>query len=119
MVATMAPGSVVIDISVDQGGCIETTRLTTHSEPTYTVHGVVHYGVPNVPGAVPRTSTYALSNVTLPYVMALAQHGFEAAILADRTLQRGVNTAAGEITHPAVAEALNRPHVPIEKIAAS
>ncbi len=119
MIASMAPGSVVLDIAVDQGGCVETIRQTTHSRPTYLMHGVVHYGVPNVPGAVPRTSTYALSNATLPHVLALAQHGFEAAIRADRALARGVNTAYGEIAHPAVALALGRPHVPIEQLVAA
>ena len=116
MIASMAPGSVVIDISVDQGGCIETIHMTTHSQPTYTVHDVIHYGVPNVPGAVPRTSTYALSNATLPYVLALANRGFEAAVQTDQALARGVNTAFGEITHPAVAEAFDREHIPIEHI---
>jgi alanine dehydrogenase len=118
MIASMAPGSVVIDIAVDQGGCIATIRLTTHSHPTYRVYDVVHYGVPNVPGATPRTSTYALSNATLPHVLALAQRGFEGAIRADRALARGVNTAYGEITHAAVAQALDRPHVSIEQLVA-
>ncbi len=118
MVASMAPGSVVVDIAVDQGGCIETIHPTTHSQPTYTLHGVVHYGVPNVPGAVPRTSTYALSNATLPYVLALAQHGFEGAIRADRALARGVNTAYGEIIHAAVAQAQGRTCAPIEQVIA-
>jgi alanine dehydrogenase len=118
MIASMAPGSVVIDISVDQGGCIETIRMTTHSQPIYTFRDVIHYGVPNVPGAVPRTSTYALSNATLPYVMALAGRGFEAAVRADRALARGVNTAFGQITHSAVAEAFDREHVPLEHILA-
>lgn len=116
MIASMAPGSVVIDIAVDQGGCIETIHLTTHSNPTYTLHDIVHYGVPNVPGAVPRTSTYALSNATLPYMLALAQRGFQAAIRSDKALARGVNTAYGEITHQAVAKALSRQHVPIERL---
>ncbi len=118
MIASMAPGSVVIDISVDQGGCIETIHMTTHSQPTYTVHDVIHYGVPNVPGAVPRTSTYALSNATLPYVLALANRGFRAAIKADQTLARGVNTAFGAITHPAVAQAFDRECVPVERVLA-
>lgn len=118
MITSMAPGSVVIDIAVDQGGCIETIRQTTHSKPTYLLHGVVHYGVPNVPGAVPRTSTYALSNATLPYVLALAQHGFEGACRADRALARGVNTAYGEITHAAVAQAMGRCHTPLARLVA-
>lgn len=119
LVAEMAPGSVIIDIAVDQGGCIETIHPTSHSHPTYTVHGVVHYGVPNIPGAVPRTSTYALSNATLPYILQIADSGFEGALRTDKALARGVNTAYGEITHPAVAQAFGRDWVPIEKIVAA
>ena len=116
MVASMAPGSVVLDVAVDQGGCIETVRPTSHSAPTYAVHDVVHYAVPNIPGAVPRTSTYALTNATMPYVMALAQRGFAGAVTRDPALRRGVNTHAGEITHEAIASAFGGEHTPIEGI---
>jgi alanine dehydrogenase len=103
-VSTMQPGSVIVDVAVDQGGCIETTKPTTHSDPIYYVDGVVHYGVTNMPGAVPRTSTYALSNATLPYTLDLANKGFKAAVQEDPTLALGVNTYQGHITYPAVAE---------------
>jgi alanine dehydrogenase len=105
MVKEMKPGSVIVDVAVDQGGCVETIRPTSHSEPTYTVHDIVHYGVPNIPGAVPRTSTYGLSNVTLPYALRLANNGFRRAIADDAALAKGVNTHAGHITYPAVADA--------------
>ena len=105
MVASMRPGSVVVDISIDQGGCIETSHVTTHSEPTYVVHDVVHYGVGNMPGAVPRTSTYALTNVTLPYAVEIAARGLEDAVRDDPTLSRGVNVYAGAVTNAGVAEA--------------
>ncbi|MCD6519523.1 MAG: alanine dehydrogenase [Anaerolineae bacterium] len=119
MIASMAPGSVVIDVAVDQGGCIETIRPTSHSHPTYTVHGVIHYAVPNIPGAVPRTATYALSNATLPYVLKLADLGFERAIAQDASLRRGVNVFDGKVTHPAVANAFEMDYTPIEKLLAS
>lgn len=106
MISTMNPGSVVVDVSVDQGGCVETTQPTTHSNPTFLVDGVIHYCVGNIPGAVPRTSTYALSNATLPYVVKLANMGAEAAIQCDPYLAKGVNICKGKITYPAVAEAL-------------
>jgi alanine dehydrogenase len=105
MVAAMRAGSVVIDISVDQGGCIETARMTTHSDPTYVVHGVVHYCVGNMPGAVPNTSTYALTNVTLPYALEIATRGLEDAVHDDPALAQGVNVFGGRITNEAVAEA--------------
>jgi alanine dehydrogenase len=105
MVSSMRPGSVVIDISIDQGGCIETSRMTTHSDPTYVVHGVVHYCVGNMPGAVPNTSTYALTNVTLPYALEIAERGLEEAVRDDPTLAGGVNVYGGEVTNEAVAEA--------------
>jgi alanine dehydrogenase len=113
MVASMRPGSVIIDISVDQGGCVETIRMTTHSDPTYEVHDVVHYGVGNMPGAVPRSSTYALTNVTLPYVSAVAQLGLEDAVRDDAALAGGVNVYGGSVTNAAVAEAHGLEHVPI------
>lgn len=105
LVSRMKPGSVVIDISIDQGGCIATAHMTTHSEPTYTIHDVVHYAVGNMPGAVPHTSTYGLTNATLGYVMALANSGWKKAVLDDRSLAKGVNTAGGEVVNQAVAGA--------------
>jgi len=105
MVARMAKGSVVIDVSVDQGGCIETIRPTKHSDPIYFVEGVLHYGVTNMPGAVPRTSTIALSNATLPYVAQLAAYGVPAALSKNADLAKGLNTWRGAVTYRAVAEA--------------
>ncbi len=105
MVAAMRPGSVVVDISIDQGGCVATARMTTHSHPTFLEHEVVHYCVGNMPGAVPRTSTYALTNVTLPYALAIADHGLEGAVRRDPALAGGVNVYAGRVTNPGVAEA--------------
>jgi alanine dehydrogenase len=105
VVKGMKAGSVVVDISIDQGGCFETSRMTTHSDPTYVVHGVVHYCVGNMPGAVPHTSTYALTNSTMPYVVALAEQGLEDAVKEDAALARGVNVYKGALTHPGVAEA--------------
>ncbi len=106
MVAEMRPLSVIVDIAIDQGGCIETSRPTTHAAPTYIVDGVIHYCVTNIPGAVPRTSTYALTNATLPFVRALADQGWEAALKRDPCLARGLNVHDGEIRHEAVARAL-------------
>jgi alanine dehydrogenase len=105
MLKNMRPGSVIVDLAVDQGGCCATTQPTTHSDPTYIVDGVVHYCVANMPGAVPRTSTYGLTNVTAGYALALADKGFEQAIADDPALRKGVNTYDGGLTHPAVAEA--------------
>ena len=96
---------MLVDISIDQGGCFETSHVTTHSDPTYVVDGVVHYCVGNMPGAVPRTSTYALTNVTLPYVVAIADRGLEAAVRADPALALGVNVYDGAITNDGVAAA--------------
>ena len=106
MIATMKPGAVLVDISIDQGGCFETSRPTTHAEPTFVVDGVIHYCVANMPGAVPRTSTLALTNATLPYVRALADLGWQAAFRRDPGLAAGLNVHAGEITHEVVAKAL-------------
>ncbi len=103
MVASMAPGGVIVDISIDQGGCVATSRSTTHAEPTYVVDDVLHYCVANIPGAVPRTATQALVNVTLPYVRALADRGMEQAFERDSGFAEGLNVHAGRITHPAVA----------------
>jgi alanine dehydrogenase len=105
MVAEMRTGAVLIDIAIDQGGCFETSRMTTHSDPTFVVDGVVHYAVGNMPGAVPRTSTYALTNVTLPYVLLLAELGPEEAARRDPALARGINTYRGEVTNEGVARA--------------
>jgi alanine dehydrogenase len=99
----MRPGAVLVDISIDQGGCFETSRPTTHAEPTYTVDGVVHYCVTNMPGAVPVTSTQALTNATLPYVLTLAERGVDAATQGDPGLRAGLNVAGGEVVHPVVA----------------
>ena len=107
MVRKMKPGAVLVDISIDQGGCFETSRPTTHAEPTFVVDDVVHYCVTNMPGAVPRTSTFALTNVTLSYVRALADLGLEAALAADPHLACGLNVHDGHITHQAVARALS------------
>lgn len=106
LVSRMKRGSVVIDIAIDQGGCIETSRETTHEDPTFVVHGVVHYAVGNMPGAVPNTSTHALTNATLPYVIAIADAGVDAAARADPALGLGVNTMGGRIVNAAVAHAL-------------
>jgi alanine dehydrogenase len=104
-VSAMHPGSVLVDISIDQGGCFETSHVTTHSDPTFVVDEVVHYCVGNMPGAVPRTSTYALTNVTLPYVAAIADHGIDEAVRADPALALGVNVVAGTITNEGVGAA--------------
>jgi len=106
MVKSMKPGAVLVDIAIDQGGCFETSRPTTHAEPTYVLDGVIHYCVTNMPGAVPRTSTFALTNATLPYVRAIADHGWRAAIAKDAGLAQGLNVHAGHVTHEAVASAL-------------
>jgi alanine dehydrogenase len=113
MVSLMRPGSVVIDISIDQGGCIETSHMTTHSDPTYVVDGVVHYAVGNMPGAVPNTSTYALTNVTLPYALAIADRGVDAALRADPALALGLNTYRGLLTNGPVGEAHSLDSVPL------
>jgi alanine dehydrogenase len=116
MVASMRPGSVVIDISIDQGGCIETAHMTTHSNPTYVESGVVHYCVGNMPGAVPNTSTYALTNVTLPYVLDIANNGLEEAVRRDPALARGVNAYGGLVTNQAVAEAHDMDATPLSSV---
>ena len=109
MVRTMKKGAVIIDIAIDQGGCIATSHETTHSNPIFEKHGVVHYAVGNMPGAVPNTSTHALTNATLPYLAELAREGFVKAVKADRALARGVNIVDGHIVNEAVAEALQKP----------
>lgn len=117
MVKTMKKGAVIVDVAVDQGGSIETVdRVTTHSQPTYEKHGVVHYAVANMPGAVPRTSTFALTNVTLPYALELANKGFEKAIHDNDSLRLGVNTYRGKVTYKAVAEAVGTPYAPLQEL---
>lgn len=106
MIKTMKTGTVLVDIAIDQGGCFETSRPTTHAEPTFVLDGIIHYCVTNMPGAVPRTSTFALTNATLPYVKALATHGWRDALARDSGLAQGLNIHAGQVTHEAVARAL-------------
>lgn len=115
MVKAMRPGAVIVDVAVDQGGCIATTHETTHDDPVYERHGVLHYAVGNIPGAVPATSTYALTNATLPYLVALASKGVRAAATDDAAIAAGVNTVAGQVTHAAVAEALGRTHTTLDR----
>lgn len=116
MVRDMKPGAVMVDVAIDQGGCIETMdHTTTHSDPTFMKHGVVHYSVPNIPGAVPRTATLALTNATLPYVLLLANKGLKEAVRSNAALAKGVNATGGQVTYEAVALAHNLPYVPLEK----
>ena len=117
MIASMGEGSVVLDIAIDQGGCFATTdRITTHDNPTYTKHGVIHYAVANMPGAVPRTSTLALSNATLPYALALADKGYVQACGDDLALKKGINTRKGKVTYKAVADAWGYDYVAVEEL---
>jgi alanine dehydrogenase len=116
MVAGMRPGTVTVDVSIDQGGCIETSRMTTHSDPVFEKHGVVHYCVGNMPGAVPRTSTYALTNVTLPYAVAIASRGLEEAVEEDPALAGGVNVYRGKVASAPVAEAHGMEHAPVSSL---
>ena len=111
----MKPGAVLVDVAIDQGGCFETSHPTTHRDPTFEVDGITHYCVANMPGAVPITSTQALTNATLPYAIALADHGVAEAIRRDPGLRPGVNVAAGKVTHPAVAEGVGMEYVPVEE----
>jgi len=111
----MKPGTVLVDVAIDQGGCFEASRPTTHRDPTFEVEGVTHYCVTNMPGAVPITSTYALTNATLPYVVALADRGVADAIRRDPGLRLGINVAGGKVTHPAVAESVGAGYVPVEE----
>src|SRR6476620_11182 len=112
--ALMKPGAVLVDVAIDQGGCFETSRPTTHRDPTFEVDGITHYCVANMPGAVPITSTHALTNATLPYAIALADFGVAGAIRRDPGLRPGVNVAGGKVTHPAVAEGVGMEYVPVE-----
>jgi alanine dehydrogenase len=116
MITSMKDGAVVVDVAIDQGGCFETSRATTHAEPVYVVDGVTHYCVANMPGAVPITSTKALTNVTLPYVEAIAERGLAGAVAADPALGRGVNVLAGGVTYAAVAEAHGLEHRPLGEV---
>jgi len=116
MISTMKKGAVIVDVAVDQGGCIETTHPTTHSAPTFVVDGVVHYCVANMPGAVPRTSTFALTNATLPYAAKLAGMGFKQAIQSDSALGQGVNVFEGHVTYRAVADSLRMAYTPIGEL---
>jgi alanine dehydrogenase len=116
MLPKMKPGSVIVDVAIDQGGCVETARPTTHAEPTYVVDNVVHYCVANMPGGVPRTSTYALNNATLPFVLALADKGWKQALRDDPHLLAGLNVCAGKVTCAEVAEALGYPAVAADSL---
>ncbi len=115
MVSRMKAGSVIVDVAIDQGGCVETSKPTTHRNPTFVVDDVIHYCVPNMPGVVARTSTYALTNMTLPYAIKLANRGFEAAVREDAALAGGVNCYDGVVTYENVAKSLNYEYVPVEK----
>lgn len=118
LVSRMKPGSVLVDIAIDQGGCFEDSHATTHADPTYKVHNSVFYCVANMPGSVPNTSTYALTNVTLPYAVALANKGWKKALQDDKALALGLNTHAGKVIYPAVAEAFNYPLLPLADVLA-
>ncbi len=118
MVRGMRTGAVVVDVAIDQGGCVETVRETTHTDPVYELHGVLHYAVGNIPGAVPNTSTYALTNATLPYLLELARAGLAEACRRDQAIALGVNTVDGAVTHPTVAEALGAEHHPLDALLA-
>jgi alanine dehydrogenase len=112
----MKKQAVLVDVAIDQGGCFETSHPTTHRDPVFEVDGITHYCVANMPGAVPITATYALTNATLPYVLALADHGVAGAARRDPGLRLGVNVAAGRVTHPAVAEGVGVEHTPVEEV---
>ena len=116
LLGTMKKGAVLVDVTIDQGGCFETSRETTHADPIYTVDDIVHYAVSNMPGAVPRTSTLALTNATLPYALEIANHGWVGAMRRNPAIRQGANVVGGNITHPGVAEALNLEHTPIDEI---
>ena len=116
MLSTMKPGAVLVDVAIDQGGCFETSRATTHADPTYVVDGIVHYCVANMPGAVARTSTYALNNATLPHALKIADLGWKAALKADPNLANGLNVHAGKVTYEAVARELGYAYVPVAAV---
>jgi len=115
IVSRMKKGSVIVDVSIDQGGCVETIKATSHSNPVYEVDGIIHYGVTNMPGSVPRTSTFALTNATMPYVVKLANSGLEA-LKQDPALAKGVNIFKGKITYKAVADAVGKEFTPVERL---
>jgi alanine dehydrogenase len=112
----MKPGAVIVDVAVDQGGCVETIRPTTLPEPVYTLHGVLHYGVTNMPALVPRTSTFALTNATLPYALTLARKGALRAVRESTELARGVNVWRGRVVYPAVAAAVGEAPLPVDQL---
>ncbi|MCF8001601.1 MAG: alanine dehydrogenase [Halanaerobiales bacterium] len=116
MIKEITEGSVIVDVAIDQGGCIETTYPTTHSDPVFTKHGVVHYSVANMPGAVARTSTFGLTNCTLPYALKLANKGYKQAMIEDKALAKGLNVYEGDITYKAVAEAFDMEYTPLEDV---
>jgi alanine dehydrogenase len=112
----MKPGTVLVDVAVDQGGCIETCRPTTHENPTYVIDGILHYCVANMPGAVPYTSTVALTNATLPYVVQLANKGWRKAVAESKEIERGLNIMQGKIVYKAVAEAFGMEYTPLSEV---
>ena len=116
MLALLKPGSVLVDVAIDQGGCFETSHPTSHSEPVYTVDGIVHYCVANIPGAVPFTSTLALTNATTPYAVALANKGWKQACKDDPALKLGLNIVEGKVTFPAVAKVFDLPYTPVDEV---
>jgi alanine dehydrogenase len=116
MVRSMRPGSAIVDVSIDQGGCVETIRPTTHRRPIYVAERVVHYAVTNMPGIVPHTSTFALTNATFQYALALAGRGLQRALDEDAALRRGVNVMHGKITHAGVADAFGMTHTPVDEL---
>jgi len=116
MIRSMEGGSVVVDVAVDQVGCIETTRPTTHSDPVYEVDNVIHYAVTNIPSAVAKTSTFALTNVTLPYLSEIADAGLAKALKKSKASYKGVNTHKGHLTHPLVSKSLGLPYTPLENL---
>lgn len=116
MLRTMKPGAVLVDVAIDQGGCFETSHATTHADPIYIVDGVVHYCVANMPGAVARTSTYALNNVTLPHALRIANLGWKQALQADKNLAAGLNVHEGKVTYEAVARELGYDYTPVADV---
>jgi len=116
MLRVMRPGAVIVDVAIDQGGCVESSRPTTHHEPIYIEAGIVHYAVTNMPGAVPRTATRALTANTLPYVMAIADKGWKKAATEDLSLANGINLVEGRITYEGVAKAFDLPYMPLKKL---
>jgi alanine dehydrogenase len=116
MLKTMKPGSVLVDVAIDQGGCFETSKATTHSKPIFTVEGVVHYCVANMPGAVPRTSTMALTNATLPYAVQIANKGWKKAMQENQEIAKGANVVNGKVTYKGVAQAFDLSYTPIDDL---